>query len=849
MRRRKYPKSIVYSIVSGIVMAVIFCLPWYGINGESHTAFGVLKLMADAGGVSGFCSKVMHFTAEEIEIDAGLNAQILMILCIFQIVLLIAELLNILRRFRRIHGRRLDAAVLVCTSVLAILLTNVDFVDTKVVFYVFLADAAALAAFFGRKLIESSEEDEEQPTIAESWKNSFQNFQKWRKREKQHNSPEFYKVIFKNFKSNARTFILFFSSAAVSVMMIFMMMAMKFMLDKMTGGQTEMIGEGLAGIIQNAVLVIGAVCMFLMAFSLKFYMDSRTRDYGIFLVLGIRHKTLQMLMALEYAGSLVISVITGLLGGSVGAVILRMILMKYYPQAGAIAWPGLKVYGAAALVSILLFGISASINYDVYVETDLGNTLTKQNAKDRMPAKRKLILLAAGVVFTAAAFMLYTRRVFFEDVKLVFICGAGCYLILRYGGSIVLQMIRNHEKSYYRHILPLNQLYYRFKNNVNYMFAIFVLDVFILFYFALQVIGNIPGDMKKICPYDVICRLDEEESDYFEHFEEEYQAKAVTVPMLRLTVPDITPKREDPKKTSEIPQGQQIGLSESSYQMLTGKIPGLAGREIFISYQQSPGDNAHPLDFGSLFPEPHIRIGLPTGYDYLFRKDVFPQDYTLKGEERNPFIGRLSKGYQENVVVFSDAYFEQEYPDAEGEKYLVLLTIPEENQEQAVKELEASIGGKYDGEVKYDSTLKRVDVITDIVKNIQAEQLLGLLVNVLLILALVFGNIFIQFVRAAADIPAMRKRYEFLKCMGIHEGENQKALLQEFSILRLVPLTCALIISGLFWAVTARLRAFDGAELKLFLGWEAVILAAYLIVQAAGSVIMLRYMWKEIHKK
>lgn len=294
MRRRKYPKSIVYSILSGLVVAIIFCLPWYGINGESHTAFEVLKLMADAGGVSGFCSKVMHFSAEEIEYGAGLNTQILLLLCIFQIILFMAELVNIFRRFRRIHGRRLDAAVLVCTSVLAILLTNVDFIDLKVLLYVFFAAAASLAAFFGRKLIESSEEDEDQPTIAESWKNSYQNFQKWRKREKQHNSPEFYKVIFKNFKSNARTFVLFFSSAAVSVMMIFMMMAMKSMLDKMTSGQTEMMGEGLSGIIQNAVLVIGAVCMFLMAFSLKFYMDSRTRDYGIFLVLGIRQKTLQM---------------------------------------------------------------------------------------------------------------------------------------------------------------------------------------------------------------------------------------------------------------------------------------------------------------------------------------------------------------------------------------------------------------------------------------------------------------------------------------------------------------------------------------------------------------------------
>ena len=128
-------------------------------------------------------------------------------------------------------------------------------------------------------------------------------------------------------------------------------------------------------------------------------------------------------------------------------------------------------------------------------------------------------------------------------------------------------------------------------------------------------------------------------------------------------------------------------------------------------------------------------------------------------------IGRLSGGYQENIVVFSDEYFAEVYPAEEGEKYLVLVNVPKEERKEALRELKQKIDDDYSGEVRYDSTLKRISEKAVKVQDIRAEQLLGLIVNSLLMAALVFGSMFIQFVRAAADIPDVRRRCEFLECM------------------------------------------------------------------------------------
>lgn len=44
-------------------------------------------------------------------------------------------------------------------------------------------------------------------------------------------------------------------------------------------------------------------------------------------------------------------------------------------------------------------------------------------------------------------------------------------------------------------------------------------------------------------------------------------------------------------------QGQNIGISESSYNQLTERKLGLRNKEIYISFQQDKSEKAHLLDF------------------------------------------------------------------------------------------------------------------------------------------------------------------------------------------------------------------------------------------------------------
>lgn len=61
-------------------------------------------------------------------------------------------------------------------------------------------------------------------------------------------------------------------------------------------------------------------------------------------------------------------------------------------------------------------------------------------------------------------------------------------------------------------------------------------------------------------------------------------------------------------------QGQNIGISESSYNQLTERKLGLRNKEIYISFQQDKSEKAHLLDFSVLSGSPRMRFGMPEPY-------------------------------------------------------------------------------------------------------------------------------------------------------------------------------------------------------------------------------------------
>ncbi len=153
--------------------------------------------------------------------------------------------------------------------------------------------------------------------------------------------------------------------------------------------------------------------------------------------------------------------------------------------------------------------------------------------------------------------------------------------------------------------------------------------------------------------------------------------------MVRVTVASASEENSGSRMDTSF-QGQNMGISESSYNQLTGRKLGLQNKEIYISFQQDKSEKAHLIDFSVLSGSPRMRFGMPEPYFPENRDKVFDSDYKVIGQERRIIVGNLVGGMQENIVVFSDEYFKSIYSTGDGPSILALFNINKDKGEEAV---------------------------------------------------------------------------------------------------------------------------------------------------------------------
>ena len=122
-----------------------------------------------------------------------------------------------------------------------------------------------------------------------------------------------HKIIYKNFKSNIRKYILFFVSNIMAVAELFIFWGLN---DVVVRAVTEpSIMMGIKSDFMIAVGLITVITILLMVFSMRYYIKLRAKDYGTFIMLGMKKKMSYMLLFAEYIigciGSLLIGIFSG----------------------------------------------------------------------------------------------------------------------------------------------------------------------------------------------------------------------------------------------------------------------------------------------------------------------------------------------------------------------------------------------------------------------------------------------------------------------------------------------------------------------------------------------------------
>ena len=699
----------------------------------------------------------------------------------------------------------------------------------------------------------------------------------------------FYRVVWKNFKSNWKDYILLLFCCSL----IFGFVVIGYGIQKLMSLEYNLediqMLNGLNSILINAIVPLAIISVFIIIMLLFYYLKCRSKNYGVFLTLGMRRKALYYFAGLEFASVFLIAVIVG---GLLGTFVL--FLFTHYSEMllGSVvefSAVGFMTYLKSVLTVVIVFGASAMLARDIFLDFNVGKSTDHRAIGEPIPMRFRKLILAAGILICGFCIFQYGQLRNFEKIYYLLGFFVGLFIVIRYG--IAEYLIKTRRKSkYLRKMVVQSQLFHKSKTSAGYIFALALMQFCVLFYFSFQVVScEIVEDNDTLFPYDMICIADDEDDEFFEGLQEKYEIELETYPMVRVSNYDSTEKWEGPSDGDPI-QGQQIGISESTYHALKKKLDldyeatdlGLdaKGKKIYIVHQQDKSIKAQPVDFYGSAKKPIMAIGLPANEVDTVRvshswDDVIYQYREIVGEEIGSLTGAFRQGLRENLIVFSDEFFEeaqgyweisdlqsglfttmdyyQEYysePDEslfnydvkspvyepiikQGPTKLVLINANEADMDEIIADMQ-EFKEKHADEEAYDASVSSYYTKQEAVNDLQTERYMKIVMNMLVIAIFFVMNLVLVSIKMLSELDMNRRRADFLTCMGMREKDRDKLVKKEILYYHhFVPMIIAIVSALIFTFTIFRARMYTAIDMQNYFAQLIPVWGIYIVGSTA----------------
>ena len=879
--KRRLGKDRIYLIVTGLILQVVLMFPWLSAGGKHFTTYSYLAELhaeksSEAYVIAQLGGSVDNFMTDSME-------SMLAVLKLHMILLIVVQILGLICILMAFGKKKRS---FLCVVNLVICAANIFSVPVGPLLflpgwlsklYLFIILVLEGVHFIGYRMVDSwAEATEEMRRIRER--------ERLAKKERKERlafegkfSALFYQVIWKNFKSCWRMYRIFVLVGGMSISFIFAGLGMREMLAGMHGSDNLARGQGLGAIVLNFLAVAIVISVFLIVSVLMFYLKNHVKNYALFLNLGMRTRTLYLFVGIELVSCMLISLVGGCILGNVILLACRAIINSGFDGTIVLESVTIKTYLLTLLVSFLVYLVSAMATHDIYIDTGASASRYKDVMKEKMPGKLSPVFLVLGALMIVFASVSFAQREKAEWVILIDIFFAGLYMFLRNGWNLYLRGRKKRDPIYFGSLLKNNYFYHHFKTAFRYLFLITLIHISVLFVFSRGAISAmIAEEPEDMFLYDYVCMATDEDEALFEKIENEEDAEVFVYPMVRVTNVDNSVAMDNMMRCI-MPQGQHIGISESTYRELcerAGQAPkelnlSEDGSDVYIIFQEDQSVNAHPLDYYLLDRrEPYLHIGQPvTSYDFKFREQYFPPRKVV-GMEVNNLIGNLNQGEHENIVVFSDTYFEQvkdlwkttnylngetiaeeegieevtthHWPDR-----LVLMNVKKENRSAVEKKLKA-FEKNHTFDDNFDSVVKSWYSKDQLISKIKTERFMTVAVSFFIIGIMTIVTMLLLYMKAESEMEEKKKQQEFLQCMGMRKKERLRVIRSELQFFFRVPLFISTAVMAVFTGILWKIRMYTQADCMAYTKVLIIIYVVYMSIQLLAIKGLQHYIIKNV---
>ena len=646
------------------------------------------------------------------------------------------------------------------------------------------------------------------------------------------------KIIYKNFRSNLKNYILFFLSNIVAIMELFVFYGIRSIIkssitDKVTA-------EALKTDFQIAVGIIAVITLMLMFYAMKCYIKLRIKDYSMFLVLGMKKKAVSLLLLFEYCIGCVISLILGIGVGRILLYIIQRLLVKYYPRYIQMHALGYQIYKNVCLASILIMVLVFVILLIWLDRRSLGMLMAEDKKNEKRPISYMWIILAViGIVLMMAGIILYcgsdTQYLYAHGVLLM-----GLILAIVFGLALFLNLLKKCKNFYYRHMLDLNQLYSRYLNHMIILVLLIVVHFFSLSYLVVQTAELLPLDQyRSQYPYDVIWITEKDNKGYAKKLASTYNGTVTEVPMIRV---------------STYYGANHIGISEKTYRKLSkSQALNLKENQIAVRIENSDAkqedikDSAYWEVYSTLYAGKYFgKQDSDTLIDAKENEDIH---FNIQSICTQTIVGKYSTdGWHENIIVFSDEYFNKQWNAIslknDNASELELFTFPTTRREPVCQKLK-----QYNQKSSYHKMGKLQNnlYITDQYLNGQKMRaLFSMSSKIFLIIASILSGFFIMSLKTLTEFPALQKRFEFFKCMGMRENQLKWNTFFEIKILGRIAESVSLVTGILYVGAFIHKQKLAGGISNVFFKYWIILVVSYILLNEIIQEVFARYILRKL---
>lgn len=641
-----------------------------------------------------------------------------------------------------------------------------------------------------------------------------------------------------NLKKN-RTLYIPFSIASITMMVItYILLALstnKTILQS-NGGNTVVMALGFG------VVIMLLVSTLTMIYANGFVMKNRSKEFGLYSILGLGRSQIQLLQVVEMVLFAVINLIVGLVLGVLFNRLAFALLLKAMRFTVPISYE--FQFASVIMIGILFSGIFTFLMILNAIKIRVSRPLELLREKKSGEKTGRFLSIRALIGVAILGYAYYISQSiespikalgwFFVAVLLVVIA---TYILFDAGSIALLRFLKNRKTFYYRPInfISVSNLIFRMRKNAMGLASICILSTMVLV--TLGTTGSLQFGAQEVInrtsPTDFsfrnMFRNPEETAEYSKEAKQLAAGTASKVTDFYEYSYILTGGNQEGnvldtnvKKLGALPESMVVLVSVEDYNRNTGENITVKPGELVIGEQYT--EKTKPSFTQIAVGENTFSIGQVIEVNKLAAGLIVNPNIT-----NHSYIGLLNEADMAKVVPYYSKENDEGYR-AYTRHYIALWNTSSQTDDEKKKELEAyqqsDIAGGIDGKIEIAQLL---------------FQFYGslLFLGILLAIAFSVGAVLVIYYKQVSEGYEDRERYVILKKIGIDQPMIHQSINRQVLIVFFLPLLTAFLHTALSYKIVSKIVFIFGIKGSIIgltmLAVAGVFMIAYFLVYKITS--------------